>query len=70
MNKRSDVMDSIEEFKKNIPFVLIMLPVRTRNKLRVKLETGFDPRRIPNRLCQWKAQIRFFKGISRKGYYS
>jgi hypothetical protein len=38
MNKRSDVMDSIEEFEKNSPFVLIMLPVRTRNKLRVKLE--------------------------------
>jgi hypothetical protein len=31
-------MDSIEEFEKDIPCVLIWLPVRTRNKLRVKLE--------------------------------
>jgi hypothetical protein len=31
-------MDSIEEWDKNSPFVLIVLPVRTRNKLRVKLE--------------------------------
>jgi hypothetical protein len=38
MNKRSDVMDSIEEFEKCLPFVIIMLPARTRNKLRVKLE--------------------------------
>ena len=38
MNKRSEVMDSIEEFEKDIPCVLIMLPVRTLNKLRVKLK--------------------------------
>ena len=38
MNKRSDVMDSKEEFEKNIPCVLIWLTVRTLNKLRVKLE--------------------------------
>ena len=31
-------MDSIEEFEKCLPFVIIMLPARTRNKLRVKLE--------------------------------
>ena len=31
-------MDSIEEFEKDIPCVLIMLPVRTLNKLRVKLK--------------------------------
>jgi hypothetical protein len=31
-------MDDIEEFKKNFPFVLIMLPVKTHNKLLVKLD--------------------------------
>jgi hypothetical protein len=38
MKKKRYVMDSREEFEKYIPFVIIMLPVRTRNKLRVKLE--------------------------------
>jgi hypothetical protein len=38
MNNRSDVMDKIEEWDKNCPVVVIILPVRTRNKLRVKLE--------------------------------
>jgi hypothetical protein len=37
MNIGSDVMDIIEKWDKDIPFVLIMLPVRTRKKLRVKL---------------------------------
>jgi len=31
-------MDKIEEWDKNCPVVVIILPVRTRNKLRVKLE--------------------------------
>jgi len=38
MNKRSDVMDSIEEFEKDVPCVLIWLSVRTLHKLRVKLK--------------------------------
>ena len=38
MNKGCDVMDDVEEFKKNFPFVLIMLPVKTHNKLLVKLD--------------------------------